>query len=94
VIKSESVEKIMRVQLVADGAVEAIEKMRPEEPDLEQLNYSAPQDNVDSFSQGSGFSPEADGLVQEPVSTKRRMVAGPPRGDDRPMNRANRRKGR
>jgi preprotein translocase subunit SecA len=37
VIKSESVEKIMRVQLVAEGAEEAIEKMRPEEPDLRTI---------------------------------------------------------
>ena len=95
IIKSESVEKIMRVQLVADGAEEAIEKMRPEEPDLEQLNYSAPEDNVDSFSQESGFvSADAGTATQESAPTKRRMVAGPPRGNDRPMNRADRRKGR
>ncbi len=85
VIKSETVEKLMRVQLVPDEAEQAIEKMRPEEPDMDELSYSAPDENGNAFQ-------ERQAEVAAP--TKRRMISGPARGNDRPQNRADRRKGR
>lgn len=89
-IKGESVEKIMRVQLVGEGLQEAIERMRPEDADMDELNYSAP----DEASAGGGFSaPTGAGLETVPeASQKRKIVTGPPRNDDKPQNRADRRK--
>ncbi len=90
VIKSETVEKLMRVQLVADNAEQAIENMRPHDPDMNELNYSSPDENGNSFNQI-----EADGSAAPAVPTKRRMVSGPAGGGaDRQQNRADRRKGR
>lgn len=89
VIKSETVEKLMRVQLVPEGAEQAIDQLRPNEIEMDALKYSAPEDGEDSFMQTQS---DTQGQ-QQPSSTKRRLVAGPAR-DDRPMNRADRRKGR
>lgn len=102
VIKSESVEKIMRVQLMAEGAEQALEQMRPEEPDLSELDYTAPDETPAQFAEMSAGSArglqsthhgDLQGPTVEQQPTKRRIVAGPPRGndDDRPMNRAQRR---
>lgn len=86
VIKTETVEKIMRVQLVAEGMEEAIEKMKPTEPDMSELNYTAPQEP------GNDFSGElAATETEQPV--KRRLVAGPGRNEnEKTLNRADRRK--
>jgi preprotein translocase subunit SecA len=90
VIKSETVEKLMRVQLVAEDAERAIEDMRPEEPNLDELNYSAPDENGLVSNQ-----PHADGSGAEASPTKRRMVSGPAQGaQHRQQNRADRRKNR
>ncbi|MCC2678547.1 MAG: preprotein translocase subunit SecA [Pseudobdellovibrio sp.] len=93
IIKSETIEKIMRVQLVAEGAEQAIEKLRPSENDEVEMNYSAPSDSVDSF-QDLPSQPQAgpQGGMAVEAPTKRRMTAGPPRGDEKPMNRADRRR--
>jgi len=95
IIKSETVEKIMRVQLQVEGMQEALERMRPEEVDMDELDYTAPDESaafasnsVNEMSNGqSGVGMEA---VNEPQ--KRRLVAGPMRDDSRPQNRAERRK--
>jgi preprotein translocase subunit SecA len=92
VIKSETVEKLMRVQLVQDQAEQAIQNMRPDEIDMDELNFSSTDQAVNSFQQ---MQSEANQMQAEPATpTKRRMMGGPPRGDDRPQNRADRRKGR
>ena len=90
VIKTETIEKIMRVQLVPDAAAEAIEKLRPLEPDEIEMNYSAPSDSEDSFKD----LPQVNGQVQatNEQPTKRRVVGGPPRQEERILNRAERRK--
>lgn len=95
IIKSETIEKVMRVQLVAEGAEQAIEKLRPSEADEAEMNYSAPSDSADSFQDlPSQPQPASSGNVDMNVEapTKRRMMAGPPRGDDKPLNRAERRR--
>jgi preprotein translocase subunit SecA len=91
-IKSDTVEKVMRVQLVADGMEEAIEKFRPQEADEQEINYSAPSDSADAFSDLPPQAPQQGSAVSEEAPVKRRMVAGPPRDDDRPLNRAERRR--
>lgn len=91
VIKTETIEKIMRVQLVPDAAADAIEKLRPQEADEAEMNYSAPSDSEDSFKdmlqQDNGQT-----LSGSEQPTKRKMVAGPPRHEERVLNRAERRK--
>ena len=87
IIKTETIEKIMRVQLVADQMESAVDKLRPHETDAEEMNYSAPSDSEDSFAD----MPVA-GASEAATPVKNRMVAGPPRDDDRPQNRAERRK--
>ena len=91
IIKSETVEKLMRVQLVAEGAEEALEKMRPEEADLDELNYTAPDENIQQFSDLDGAG-ESAAPAAEAAPQKRRMVAGPSRQSDKPLNRAERRR--
>ena len=92
IIKNETVEKVMRVQLVQDAAQEAIENLRPEEQDLGELNYAGAEENASAFSnlpaQGPGQSAEPNGIGP----ARRKFTAGPPQGDDRPLNRAERRR--
>ncbi|WP_409479018.1 preprotein translocase subunit SecA [Pseudobdellovibrio sp. HCB154] len=88
IIKTETIEKVMRVQLVGEGLEEAMQRMRPEDQDMEELNYSSPDENA-------AFQPTNMNAGMEAVSDapqKRKIVTGPPRNDDRPMNRADRRK--
>ncbi len=86
ILKSDTVEKMMRVQLVADGGEEAIEKMKPQEPDLEDLNYSSPSEP------SSDFSVDQNGAAAV-APVKRRVLTSGGRGDDeRTLNRAERRK--
>ena len=83
IIKSETVEKIMRVQLVPEGAEQAIQKMRSEEPALEDLNYSDPSSGLASLKQ----------TAEAESPTKRRFTAGPSSASsDRILNRSERRK--
>lgn len=90
IIKTETIEKIMRVQLVPDAAAEAIEKLRPHEADEVEMNYSAPSDSGDSFKDLPPRTSDQKQPNMEPA--KRRMVGGPPRGEERVLNRAERRK--
>ena len=91
IIKSDTIEKVKRVQLVADAAEESIEKLRPSEADSQEMNYSAPSDSDESFTDLPS-SPQAGANVEPDAPVKRRMVGGPPRQDDRPLNRSERRK--
>lgn len=91
VIKTETVEKVMRVQLVAEGAQEALQKLAPEETDMEELSYSEP--NEETSSEAFNQMAREQMPTAEATSSKRRMVMGPP-SPDRPLNRAERRKQR
>lgn len=90
IIKTETIEKIMRVQLVPEAMEDAVEKLRPHEANEVEMNYSAPSDSEDSF---KDLSP-SDGQVRAASAgpAKRRIVGGPPRQDERVLNRAERRK--
>jgi len=94
-IKSETIEKVMRVQLVAEAAEQAIEKLRPTEADESEMNYSAPSDSDESFKDLPSQTQSSGGGVDmnvESAPAKRRFSAGPPRGDEKPLNRAERRR--
>ncbi len=90
-IKSETVEKMMRVQLVGEGMEDALERMKPTEPDTDDMNYSSPSENVESFADMGSMDGGGTAQASEPQPTKRRMTAGPPQSD-RVLNRAERRK--
>lgn len=88
IIKSETVEKIMRVQLMGEGLQEAIERMRPEDADMDELNYSSPDESA-------AFTSAGMETVTAETPQKRKIVTGPPQpSSERPMNRAERRKKR
>lgn len=79
-IKQEVCEKLMRVQIVAQQAEEALQSFTPEETDLDELSYQAPQE------QDIGRSIPDEG----PKRNKMTFNQGP---DDEPkMNREQRRR--
>nr|BFD58130.1 preprotein translocase subunit SecA [Bdellovibrio sp. CKG001]BFD61557.1 preprotein translocase subunit SecA [Bdellovibrio sp. HM001] len=81
-IKSDAIEKVMRVQLVAQQTEEQVlESLRPEEADLDELDYSSPSEADIGHS-----IPEAE----EAPKRKMTFQSGP--REDRPMNREERRR--
>ncbi|WP_374077016.1 preprotein translocase subunit SecA [Bdellovibrio bacteriovorus] len=83
-IKNDAIEKIMRVQLVAQQSEEQVlESLRPEEADLDELDYSSPSES------DIGHSLPEVGGSEEP--TRKMTFQSGPR-DDRPMNREERRR--
>lgn len=81
-IKADAIEKVMRVQLVAQQTEEQVlESLRPEEADLDELDYSSPS--------------EADighSLPDSEEAPKRKMTFQSGPREDRPMNREERRR--
>ena len=94
IIKNETVEKIMRVQLVQESAQQALESLRPEEQNLNELNYAGAEESKSAFSQRppvqQGGMEQLDTDDRSPA--KRRLIGGPGSQDDRQMNRAQRRR--
>lgn len=94
-IRGDTVEKLMKVQLVANEAGEVANQFRPDDTDLEDLNYQGGEDAPSGFLSSAANS-NGNGHAQkdEPEAPARgRMSMGPPRDvDDRQMNRAQRRK--
>jgi len=84
IIKGDVVEKLMKVQLVAQepGAEEVIEGMKQESADLSELDYSAPSDS------NIGMMEEAAPATSE----RQKMSFNRSSGEDQKMNRADRRK--
>lgn len=99
IIKSESVEKIFKIQLMVDNqqaAQELMEEMMPEESD-EQLVYQAPSEVASSMEigQGSGGALDSDAsrASDAPVEKKKMSwQAGPAPTSNQKLNRAERRK--
>jgi preprotein translocase subunit SecA len=86
-IKKDAIEKIMRVQLVAQQSEEQVlESLRPEGTDLDELDYSSPGEADIGHS-----LPEAGATSSEPEKRRMTFQSGP-RNDDRPMNREERRR--
>ncbi|HEY8270388.1 MAG TPA: preprotein translocase subunit SecA, partial [Pseudobdellovibrionaceae bacterium] len=84
IIQRDVIEKLMKVQLVAQqpGAEEALEGLRPEEADLSELDYQAPNDS------DIGIMEEA--TVSAPERQRMTFSNAPP--EEQRMNRADRRK--
>jgi preprotein translocase subunit SecA len=84
VIKSDVVEKVMKVQLVAQepGAQEAFESLRPEDTDMSELSYQSPND--------SDIGGIELGAAQTPQRQKMSFSREP--AEEQKLNRANRRK--
>lgn len=88
VIRSDVIEKVMRVQIVAQQAEEALESLRPQETDLDELDYQSPSE-MDAG--GAVSALHARTPVEAPQ--KRRMTMGPRDNSDEPkLNRASRRR--
>jgi preprotein translocase subunit SecA len=93
-IRRETVEKIMRVQIVNQEQAESMQDML-RAPDMDDLNYQGAEESLS----GGGFSgmparePQAP-PTQSSGPQRMRMTAGPPasRQPDRQMNRADRRR--
>ncbi len=87
----------MRVQIVAQNAEEALQSLRPEESDLDELDYQSPDENATSFSNagpiaGSAVRDRQDN--QAPSASGRQRLSYNQRSteDDAKMNRADRRR--
>jgi preprotein translocase subunit SecA len=96
-IKTDCVERLLKVQIVDQAQAEAMENML-RAPDMDELEFHG----ADESSTGGGVSlppaqarpqGQAQQAPEEPQRQRMRMTAGPPQGQpDRPMNRADRRK--
>lgn len=83
-IKSDAIEKIMRVQLVAQQSQEQVlDSLRPEETDLDELNYSSPDDSTIGNIAGPA-------MPEPPKKNKMTFSSGP--AEDQKMNREERRR--
>lgn len=83
-IKSDAIEKIMRVQLVAQQSEsDVLESLRPEEANLDELDYSSPSE----ADIGQGM----ESVSAEPAKRKVTFQSGPAQ-QDRVMNREDRRR--
>jgi preprotein translocase subunit SecA len=93
VIKTDAVEKMMKVQLVAPDAQAALEEMQEQlqnqSVQLDELDYQGPEEDT-----GISFANNSSGRASaEPASTQKiKMVVGPGEGDSQRMNREERRK--
>lgn len=85
-VKTDAIEKAMRVQLVAQQSEEEIiESLRPEEADLSELDYSSPSEaDIGHTLSAPG------GDVEQPRMNKMTFQSGP--REDRVMNREERRR--
>lgn len=88
-IKADAIEKLMKVQIVAQQAQNAVEQFRPEERDLSDLDYQGASEDGPMLEAGRGSmgsAPEAEG------PKKRRLTMSSEPMDEPRMNRADRRR--
>ncbi|MFN8792327.1 MAG: preprotein translocase subunit SecA [Bdellovibrionales bacterium] len=93
IIKTDVVEKVMRVQIVAQQAEQALESFRPDEVDMGDLDYQHPSADTSFRAEpGSGLLSPND--ASGPSSPVRRMTMSrsPQDAGDAKMNRADRRR--
>jgi preprotein translocase subunit SecA len=95
-IKRDLVEKMMKVQLIpAQGAEQDIlEGLRPESTDLTELNYDSPADHMAEMGMGTTLSAsKPSAFTGSGSSPQRQRLSGRPSPrEEKPMNRADRRK--
>ncbi len=93
IIKSDAMEKFLKVQLVAKDQQTLRENLRSEDTDLEDLDYSGGEEPVQSFENfqpaGAARDPNLD---SSPSSQKRRMSYSNDPGSDQKLNREQRRR--
>jgi preprotein translocase subunit SecA len=89
IIKADVIEKIMKVQLVAQegGAEQVLEGLRPESADLSELDYQSPSD-----SDIGSMEVESRGSAQQEAPQRQKMSFNRQPVDDSKANRAERRK--
>jgi preprotein translocase subunit SecA len=88
-IKADAIEKVMRVQLVAQQSQEEVlESLRPDGADLDELDYSSPSEADIGHSMSSG----AGGGSASGDEPKRKMTFQSGPVDDSKMNREERRR--
>lgn len=86
VIRQDAIEKLMKVQIVAQRAEEAVESFRPESADLSDLDYQG-------ATEGGGLLEAASRAPREEASGgKRKMTFSNQPPDEPRMNRADRRR--
>ncbi|MFZ4404101.1 MAG: preprotein translocase subunit SecA [Pseudobdellovibrionaceae bacterium] len=92
IIKTDAVEKILKVQIMAQQNQEDIlESFRPDEQDLDQLNYSAPSEDA-GVAAASSSALSANGRPPEAERKRMSFSAGPSTNNDMKVNRADRRR--
>jgi preprotein translocase subunit SecA len=94
-IKTDTLEKIMKVQIVANEAQEALESFRPEEADEDDLVYTSPDENLASGAQfaNATASGSKKNETESPQRRRMTMTAGPgPEDDGNKLNRKDRRR--
>ena len=96
VIKSDVIEKMMKVQIVAQQAEQALESFRPEETDLSDLDYQHPEAATANATPPRGqpqpqMAPDT-GAGSGNGMRRMTMTRNPQYDDDTKMNRADRRK--
>lgn len=92
-IDGDAIEKVMRVQIVAQNAEEALQSFRPEESDLSQLNYQSPDENASSFSIANTMADQARSDGSSSSSGRQRLSYNQNSSqDEAKMNRADRRR--
>lgn len=99
IIKADVIEKVMRVQIVAQQAQDAIESFRPDETNLDELDYQAPSEmdiggsTRGPLAAGVGRSPQGTGANggAGASATRRMTMSREPRSEVK-MNRADRRR--
>ncbi len=85
IIKSDVIEKVMKVQIVAQQAEQALDSFRPEETDLDDLQYQHPE-SAKETSSSQGNQDSGNGM-------RRMTMSRQPMNEEEPrMNRAERRK--
>jgi preprotein translocase subunit SecA len=90
IIKSETLEKFLKVQIVSQEAVQQMESML-QAPDLEELNYQGADESA--INAGASEAPLGARENNDSGRQKMRMTAGPARdNDNQKMNRSDRRK--
>lgn len=92
IIKSDVIEKMMKVQIVAQQAEQALASFQPEEADLESLEYRHPEAQTSASAQKAPREELGNGATGAGATRRMTMSRQPAYEDDSKMNRADRRK--
>jgi preprotein translocase subunit SecA len=85
-IKGDAIEKMMKVQIVAQQAREALDQFRPDSVDMDELDYRGATEDGGMME----MAPQASRQPSGPQKRKMTMTSEPP--EDQKMNRADRRR--